>query len=131
MTDRTPAPAALLRLLLAVLVAVGLSVGALAIGHDDAGGAHHATPVVAVGDPMGSAGDGGAADPVGTVAEVCFAAMLCGAALLLFARRLLRSRPASGALAPALLERVLALTFPVPRAAFTTPDLTELSISRR
>ncbi len=120
----------LLRVLLATLVAIGLSLGAFAVGHDDAGGAHHVGPVISVSDPA-PASDAPAIGLIDEVAAACLVAMLCGSALLLMVSRVLRRRPLVGLLQPALLSRALALALPAPLLSAATPDLTELSISRR
>ncbi len=120
----------LLRVLLATLVAIGLTLGAFAVGHDEAGGAHHVAPVIAAADPA-PASDAPASGLIDEVAAACLVAMLCGSALLLMVLRVLRRRPLVGLLMPALLSRALALASPAPLRAAATPDLTELSISRR
>ncbi len=120
----------LLRVFLATLVALGLTLGAFAVGHDEAGGAHHVGPVISATDPA-PASDAPATGLIDEVAAACLVAMLCGSALLLMVMRLLRRRPLLGSPLPALLSRALALASPAPLVAAATPDLTQLSISRR
>jgi hypothetical protein len=127
----------MLRALIAVLVVLGLSIAALAVGHSSSEGAHHATasstaqPHIlspATGDEAAAAAYFAlAAGEAGELAGICLMAMLCGAVLLLVLRLVLTPRavptPRSPRGSPRVLEAAVAL---LPRPV----RLVELSISR-
>lgn len=127
----------MLRALIAVLVVLGLSIAALAVGHSSSEGAHHASATSTAQSHILSpaAGDDAApaalfalaAGEAGELAGICLMAMLCGAVLFLALRWLLTPRavltPRAPRGSPRALEAVVAL---LPRPV----RLVELSISR-
>lgn len=127
----------MLRALIAVLVVLGVSIAALAVGHSSSEGAHHAAASAAAHSHVASpaAGDEAAtaalfavaAGEAGELAGVCLMAMLCGAVLFLALRWLLTPRAVLTPRAPRGSPRVLTELDAVgPRPV----RLVELSISR-